>query len=114
MQEAEGGENGSFSPFKRASFTLSEEPAESGATLKASSSDGGPGLPRAVPAVAGAHGMNGSAPGQAELGVSVTGWPESGNSSPSTLQRTASPFAELAGALHCDTSSTSCICLSQS
>ena len=102
MQEAEGGGNGSFSPFKRAS-PLREEPAEFGATLKASPSDGGAGLPQAAPAVTGAHGMHGSAPEQAELGVSVTGWPDIGDGSTSTLQRTASPFAELAGAHHCVT-----------
>ena len=102
MQEARGSENASFSPFKTAS-ALCEEPAESGATRKASSSNGGARLPRAAPAVAGAHGNYGSAPGQAELGVSVTGWLDIGNSSNSTLQRTPSPFAELAGALHCVT-----------
>ena len=102
MQEAEGGKNGSFSPFKRASV-LSEEPAVPGATLKASSSDGGAGLPQATPAVAGAHVIHDSAPGQAELGVSVTGRPDIGNSSTSTLQRAASPFAELAGAVCCVT-----------
>ena len=100
MQEAEGRENGSFSPFKRAP-ALSEGPAEFGAALKACSSDGEAGLPPAAPAVVGAHGIHGSAPGQAELGASITGWPDIGNSSAPTLQRTASPFAELAGALHC-------------
>ena len=103
MQEAaEGGKNGSFSPFKRASV-LSEEPAEPGATLKASSSDGGAGLPRAMPAVAGAHVIHDSATGQAEPAVSVTGRPDVGNGSTSTLQRAASPFAELAGAVCCVT-----------
>lgn len=112
MQEAEGSDHGSFTPFKTA-FALSEEPAEFGATLKASSSDGGAGLPRAAPAVADDHGIDDSSPGQAEPGVSVTGWPDTCKSSAATLQRTASPFAELAGALHCDTSLMGCDCLSQ-